>query len=198
MLFKIFLKFSLLMCFSVSVQAGLIKSEDLPASNPVVFTDYTAYDNYITYQDIDWAWASMIGTESAGLKLPDFHDGWDYVNAGEFAILQSLSLDYFTKKDAGGNIQFDANGNTLYIHAAEYWNDTFQNVTEYDNLNDLLSGSISWDAFVGSQPTGAMGQDTFYVRRTPTNNANPVPEPSTLAIFAIALIALARKARKSA
>ncbi len=198
MLFKMLLKLSLLMFFSFSVQAGLIKSESLPTTDPIVFADYTAYDNYITYQDIDWAWASMIGVEAAGLRLPDFHAGWDYANAGEFAILQSLSIDYFTKKDANGNVLFDVSGNALYIHAAEYWNDTYQNVTDYENLSELLSNRISWRAFVGSQPTGALGQDTFYVRRTSvTNNTTPVPEPSTLAILAIALIALARRVRKN-
>lgn len=184
---------ALLLLFANSAKAGLILT-DLPENNFIEYADYTAYDNFITFNGIDWTWASPVSQGSVfgnTLSAPTLHDGWDFATDSELSILRnSLNLNYFTKKDAAGNVLLDNLGNKIYIHSVEYWNTFFVDVTEYTNLSNFV-----WSSGVSSQwSTKIASLETFYVRRSP---AAPVPEPSTLAIFAIALFALARKAKKA-
>lgn len=144
---------------------------------------------YVTYQDIDFAWASPINIEYWGvnqLHAPDLHVGWDYASPEELQIFKdSFDIMHFTRTDG------------TYKHAAEFWNTSFTEVQVcsasdnncYDhNIENLKMLAIrsSW-----SQP-GEFEQffETIYVRR------NSIPEPSTIAIFGLALIAFAIRTKK--
>lgn len=65
--------------FSTASQAGLIE------------TDLTT-KNYITYKNIDWAWASPVSIKVFGtnniLKTAGTHEGWRVIDADELLILQ--------------------------------------------------------------------------------------------------------------
>jgi hypothetical protein len=134
-------------------------------------------DFYIVKGQFEWVWASSVNSEVFGintLMTPDnFHsgEGWGFATtAEELSALESLTLSDFT------------NGNEL-IHAALYWNTYYMGVNS-DNLSAHKVSSQLVD-----NTSAYSYYDTFYVR-----NAQ-VPEPSTLMIFAIALIALSMKKR---
>jgi hypothetical protein len=136
-------------------------------------------DFYIVKGQFEWVWASSVNTETYGqntLLTPDnFHsgEGWGFATTNEeLSALDSLTLSDFT------------NGNEL-IHAALYWNTYYMGVNS-DNLNDgLVSSQLVHDT------SQFFYYDTFYVR----DAQSQVPEPSTLLIFAIALIALSLRKR---
>ncbi len=141
--------------------------------------------NYINYKGYDWAWVSPVNLEDYygqnTLYAPELHQNWQFADPTLLNILKTeLTLADFT----------DSNGNT--IHAAQFFNSDFHYVDE-DNFDPepLISSEwISPDAFMAS----FFGQfETFYVRNA--SEPNPAPEPSTLMIFALGLIALASKKR---
>lgn len=172
-------------------------------------------DSYITYNGIDIAWASKVNSERYYISLdevnvlltPDVQNGWVYGSTEQLLMLTSLSgndlLALFTRNDGS------------YINAFEYWNTIYSGV---DNTNDVLAGQIrsEWvwsiplnddlasktDSEKGLQAyeitnTTGSAYDTFYFRVANSNNSGtPVPEPSTLLIFAMGLLALTFKARK--
>ncbi len=174
--------------------------------NATLITDSTLLtsDHYVTYEGngvvIDFAWASPLNVEYWGdpdldetnrLYAPELHEGWDYASASDIDILfANFTLDDFS------------NGDGTYIQAVSFWNSVRDDIVlrlniggvdvVFDgNLLDYAPGKVSseWasSGVDGSQVAGS-GNETFYVRKTITNN--PVPEPSTLMIFALSLIAL--------
>ena len=153
--------------FSMSSQAGLIE------------TDLTT-KNYITYKNIDWAWASPVSIETFGsniLKAADTHEGWRSIDEEELFILQNeLTIADFTAKDEFG-VEY-------IIQAVEYWNTYFTHVDQANFEADKISLNMVTDS--GSS---LRFYETFYVRDV------QVPEPSTIMIFAIALIALSMRKR---
>lgn len=185
------------------------------ASNATLITDSSLLtsDHYVTYVGngltIDFAWASSVNVEYWGdptsddsnrLYAPDLHDGWGYANQDDLDIL----FANFTVADF-------SNGDGTYIQAVSFWNTVFDDIvlrlniggTEFvfdGNLLDYTPGTVksNWiSAGVDGSGIGGGGNETFYVRKSSTsaNGPTPVPEPSTLMIFALGIIALASKKR---
>lgn len=160
---------------------GELDSRDYSNSEDHLFDNLLGV-NYINYKGYDWAWVSPVNLEDFygqnTLYAPKLQKNWEFADQTLLNILKTeLTLANFT----------DING--AVIHAAQFFNSDFHSVDE-DNFNpDSLSSE--WylpDAFMPS----FYGQyETFYVRKT--NNSTPVPEPSTLMIFALGIIALASK-----
>lgn len=169
---KLLLPFLLLV--SSSAFAGLITSD-------------LTEDDYITYNGIDWAWASPINVTpyySNLLMAPEFHDGWRYATEEELNILRTeLTIADFTRTDAFGV--------TYYVEAVEYWNTELTSVDI--DVDDFNSGKIN-SMLTLNMPT-EWDFETFYVRAT-NANAN-VPEPTTLFIFAAGLLGFAIRKRSA-
>lgn len=144
----------------------------------LITTDLTE-DNYITVGNLDWAWASPVNVPSVmsnTLFVPTIHTGWRYAVGDELLILQSLTLSQFEVRDA--------NNNLLYIkQAVEYWNDLATHI-DVDDFNAGMRAS-TWT----TDPANEYNYETFYVRGV------KVPEPSSIMIFGIALIALSMRKR---
>lgn len=142
------------------------------SSAALINTDLTE-DDFISYQGIDWAWASPVniqiwGSNENELMLPEFHSGWRFATLNELNILKTdLGLAAFMRLDGS------------YIQAVRYWNTTFTHV----DSGDFFSGYIS-------SQWGSGSYETFYVRES-----IPVPEPTTLLIFAMGLIGLGLRKR---
>ena len=168
--------FPLFFLISSSSFAGLM--QDLPES--------TYYSDGV----YDWTWASPVNVTTqvvvgggfgggAGFtntfEDADFHAGWmdfdEFNNPDIYALFEALTLSNFTRGD-GSIIQSAAYWNTNYTYVNE---DKFS--TRLGKKNDVLGITDSFE--------------TFYVRVTPSD----VPEPSTIMIFAIALIALSLRKR---
>jgi len=176
-------------------------------SNATLITDSSLLtsEHYVTYESddviIDFAWASSVNVEYWGdpdldttnrLYAPDLHQGWSYATDEDLNILfANFELDDFS------------NGDGTYIQAVSFWNTVFDDIVlrlniggvemVFDgNLLDYTPGKVSseWaSSGVDGTTTLAGGNETFYVRKT--IKSLPVPEPSSIFIFAIALIALA-------
>jgi len=159
-----------------------------------LITDLTEND-YITIGELDWAWASTVNVNDHNatgniLSAPGGDFGWDYATTSQLNVFKSdlptaLSLLKYE----------DANGVIAYKNALSYWNDTILElelgVLFFGINNDIDDFN---DGFINSELTSDPGQFdylTFYVRDTPAD----VPEPSTILIFAIALIALSLRKR---
>lgn len=161
--------------FSSFSQAGIIICSDTP--DKCLNSDVISSEFYITKGSYQWVWASSVNTQFAyginELKAPTFHDdGWRYAETtDELLALSLLTLANFT------------NSNGSFIEATTYWNTVFHGVNEQD-LSDGLVSSLWVD---GNSPL--FFHETFYVRDV------QVPEPSTIMIFAIALIALSIRKR---
>ena len=162
---KLFLK----LCFICSfIFAGTSQAT-------LITTDLTD-NNYINHNGLDIAWVSPVNTPVFGLNTlyaPDalhVHEGWRFATEDELNIIKSLTLESFFHYE-------DSNGK-YYKHAVEFWNSNF----DYIDINDFEDGNIrsNWSS-------SDYSYETFYVRTT------EVPEPSTLMIFSIALIALASR-----
>jgi len=145
---------------------------------------------YVSYANLDWAWVSPVNEQFWGcqaeidnadeylitvlsnsgcdnqLLAPEYREGWRYATDIELDIIYNQL----------GILAFMPTQNSL-IQAASYWNTSFTHV----DMNDFLSASISGE-------WGNGFNETFYVR-----DSKSVPEPSTLLIFALGLIALASK-----
>lgn len=145
---------------------------------------------YVSYASLDWAWVSPVNEQFWGcqanianaenylvtvlndsgcdnqLLAPEYREGWRYATSVELDMVYNQL----------GILAFMPTQNTL-IQAASYWNTNFTHV----DINDFLSARINSE-------WGNGFNETFYVR-----DSNPVPEPSTLLIFAMGLIALASK-----
>jgi len=186
-------------------------------SNATLITDSSLLtsDNYVTFVGdgvtIDFAWASPVNVEYWGnpnlettnrLYEPDSHQGWGYASSDDLdLLLLNFTLDDFSNIDG------------TYIQAVSFWNSYYTDIVlrftiaidgelvelvDRENLKNYAPGGVSsfWaSAGVDGQNATGSENETFYVRKTFTNNSTPVPEPSTLMIFALGLIALASKKR---
>jgi hypothetical protein len=182
-------------------------------ANATLITEDLTEDNYATIGQLDWAWASVINTNGVAQNEiygpADVFDAalnvtWRYANDDELSAFITLILsdpnyylDLFTLKDNLGNIVKDGL-NIKYKHAIPFWNSDYEDVYSGSggNTDNFLAGKINSkvSTFSGSfNPFVASPEDwyyeTFYVRNTPSQ----VPEPSTIMIFAIALIALSMR-----
>jgi hypothetical protein len=172
------------------------------ASNSALITNSSLLtsEHYVTYvgvdETIDFAWVSSINVEYWGdpslsttnrLYEPSLHQGWDFASDKELDILfNNFSLNDFKKGDN-------------YIQAVSFWNTIHDDVVVKVNgmvfdsniLNFMRNNASSQWASSGVDGQNATGaeKETFYVRRT----INSVPEPSTLMIFSLGLIALTSK-----
>ncbi|WDE10946.1 hypothetical protein [Thalassomonas haliotis] len=151
-------------------------------------------DAYISYQGMDWAWASPNNLQFIGcagpentegyldkvydndndvcanqLMAPQYHENWRYATAAELDILIN---------DIGLASFFASSGSL--IQAAAYWNTAYRTV----DIGDFISGYIAsgW---------GASGYETFYVR----DHETVVSEPSSLLLFSLMICLLAFRLR---
>ena len=138
--------------------------------------------NYITYKGYDWAWASYVNVENFDvnntLYAPQLQKNWGFATGDLFNVLiNDLTIDDF-KKSTGE-----------YIHAAQFFNSDFHEVnTQFTEF--IFSESMVRSEWYGGDYSEERAQyNTFYVR------PSQVPEPSTLMIFALGLIALVSKKR---
>ena len=165
--------------------------------------------NYITVDHgngelIDWAWASSSNVEyiyvtefvnGQEVQVLDNHFfapetilGWRLASTSEFNyFLNNIFLSDFTKADGS------------FITAHSFWNtnDTAPNSDDF-NLRDITSTWVEnsvLDFNRGLMPDNYWF-DTFYVRTH--QDVQSVPEPTTLLIFSLGLIALVtrKKMRK--
>jgi hypothetical protein len=158
----------------------------------LITTDLTK-DNYVTIGNLDWAWASSVNVKYDAaldntLYDPDFHDGWRYATIPELALFKfdsALSLSYFAYTDA-------VTGEQAYKHALNYWNSNIEKLTLTrqffipTDIEDFIEGRVQSEIL---NTATSYNDQTFYVRTA------QVPEPSTIMIFAIALIALSMRKR---
>jgi len=185
-------------------------------ANATLITEDLTEDNYVTIGQLDWAWASVINTNGVALNEiygptdvfdPALNVTWRYAQADELSAFIALILDntdhyldLFTLKDEFGNTLKDDQNRVQYKHAIPFWNSAYEDVYSGSggNVDNFLAGKINSkvSTFSGSfNPFVASPEDwyyeTFYVRNTTAQ----VPEPSTIMIFAIALIALSMRKR---
>ena len=162
--------FPLFFLISSSASAGLITTE-------------LTEDTYISYEGYEWTWASPVngqtynngsGLGTNTLEAPDaFGRDWMFIEGVDLELLfTALTIDMF--KNADGSL----------ITSVLYWNSLYTEIDMIEANFDLRSSV--WNVI----PIGFFDQqDTFYVRIA------QVPEPSTLLIFAIALITLSLRKR---
>lgn len=149
----------------LDIQEACIKSDEIPDELTVIKDQF------------EWVWASGVNSEfylNNTLKSPDFHaaEGWRFATSiDELAELATLQLEDFQNDDDS------------LIHAALYWNTWLMSV----NADQFVQRRSEW----AESNTALWTYETFYVRDIPSQ----VPEPSTILIFAIALIALSLRKR---
>jgi len=203
------------------VQAGIIPADittitaDIAPNN----TGEVSQDNYITHynensgKNWDIAWASDVNSELwfegdiyNTLFSADTHVGWTTmgidVSSGRLELFSNMS-------DSEVWDLFRVGSTTTFIHAFEYWNSEFlfplsgdPSSTGLDlrsemtlTLNDFKNiDTINYDRTANNHFPGAIS-NTFYFRESAVQpeNSKPVPEPSTLMIFSLGLIALASR-----
>ncbi len=203
---------SLILIMSSIVNASLITDSSLLTS-----------DHYVTYSDefvtIDFAWASPINVEYWGdpslessnqLFAPSLHQGWDYASQADIDIL----LTHFTLAD----FTIGTGDDRTFINAVQFWNSVFNDVVlrldldnnldngyeivDFQNLenfeNGLVRGEWTSSSIDGQGVGGTYYYDTFYVRKTRNSTpSTPIPEPASLLIFALGLIALSLRVRRA-
>ncbi|AAZ27077.1 PEP-CTERM sorting domain-containing protein [Colwellia psychrerythraea] len=156
--------------------------------------DDASYQAFITFDDKDWAWVSPVNTQFDGclqevdnpedylttvldnsdcanqLLAPEYREGWRFATSTELdTVFNILTLNSF--------YDFDK---SMFIQATEYWN---TNYIIGDHLNfqaNLISGEWSSNKSF----------ETFYIR---DHEADAIPEPSTLIIFALGLFTLVNR-----
>jgi hypothetical protein len=144
--------------------------------------------NYITRDGYDWVWASSVNVENFDgqntLHAPQLQKNWQFATGDFFDVLiDDLTIMDFT------------NGDGEYIHAAQFFNSNF------DEIADTFSPFIFTLDFVSSEfytfafNDDEASYDTFYVRDSNLRPSLVVPEPTTLMIFTLGLIALVSKKR---
>jgi hypothetical protein len=175
--FSLKLSIFLFLVFSSVAQAGLIKAD---------LTD----NNYVTIGDLDWTWASPENSSWVGntiytpLSIIGL-DGWD--REGWRHATDAELLAFITNRDIS-LFSYEVGGEILYKNSFIYWNTTLTDVTSVD-VDAFNAGQIH-TYLVGDNAGSSWAEETFYVRGT-----TQVPEPSTIMIFAIALIALSMRKR---
>jgi hypothetical protein len=203
---KLFIKVNIIVCLFITsfAQATLIPlgqnlSEDLYFEHTIKGINY------------DIAWASKVNTQKIyeGINVnilydPTIRTGWNYADDDQLASLINLA-------DTGLLLKKLTRDDKTLRHAFEFWNDYYTAPTDIVGTDDIISGlvasNLAWkfpsgiisrdfDLTEYSEITGTdnINYDTFYFR-VQDNGSTPVPEPSTLMIFALGLIALASKKR---
>ena len=210
---KLFIKISLVV-FSLFV--GASQATIIPLNvNDLSTNDYIVY-NY-NGVDYDVAWASKVNSERwyfdntfNTLFAPTYHSGWEY------AALNATnnSLEIFSDLSGVEILALFTDEDDNFIQAFEYWNTEFSSSVETANIlipQIRSEWAISWadyttkpeyalfaaisDTYINN--ITAASYDTFYIRPSLVQDNDPtsVPEPSTLMIFALGIIALASKKR---
>lgn len=192
----------ILSCVSLYSQASIITTP-LPESS------------FITYNGIDWAWASPVSIQfdqcNASINnseayltsvmddpniscvnqllAPSFHDGWDFFDGTREQLLAAMpDLSLFEDNNGG------------YINAFDYWNTGYS----FSNTGGINPFFVELGYVVSDWTTDAWIADinnvfyynVLYVRTH--QDVQSVPEPTTLLIFSLGLIALVtrKKMRK--
>lgn len=149
------------------------------SSNAGLMTELTE-DTYITSNGLDWTWASRWGTGStAAPEQPTFHVGWRYATTQELDYLFENLVNLFLNSGSP-------------IESTAFWNDEIQVGVDQGDLSGgyIMSGANIMSYGNGLICTGTAPCDTFYVRERVE-----VPAPASIALWALALVAL-RSVRK--
>ena len=142
--------------------------------------------NYISYKGYDWAWVSPVNIESSGMNTlyaPELQKNWLFADNTLLNILKTeLTLADFTN-DKGN-----------FIQSTEFFNSYYSHVDANDFNSDFVSSELTApNTFMGSFLSG---RETFYVRELAADPApKPIPEPTTLVIFALGIMVLISKKR---
>ena len=143
----------------------------------IIVTDLTDND-YITYQGIDWTWASPLNVSllyTNELKAPEFHSGWRYASQDELDILRfELTLADFTRTNASGA--------SYYVESVQYWNTALTDIDPENFVSNKINSALT------SNMPAEWNFETFYVRDTVSTQPVTVPEPTTLLIFSVGLL----------
>jgi len=210
-MFKLIRKSSFILTFllgSFAVNANLL------SSNYII----VEHDNN---HFVDWAWASSVNVQYDGffeldvngelifdengnpvlqdstdqyneLYAPEHIEGWRIATDEEFSFFQNnVGIESFINADK------------TYIVATSFWNSFYTenediSIDAFPESNGLNGSGYKASSWVDGSfydvdnynPTWVY--DTFYVR-THSSDPQPVPEPSTLMIFALGLTVLASK-----
>jgi len=182
-------------------------------------------DQYVTFGGYDWTWAStfnvqfyfcnpssdvgftnyddLLTTVSSGeackadtanqLMAASFHQGWSfYEDIAELYTAETSIDSYLTNYAAAKgltNAQLFTRNNDI-VNSFSYWNTSSDKTSAFDNpfaSKWTDKGRTAVFPFFDN----AVYQNTIYVRKS-----KPVPEPSTILIFGLALIGLSSKLRK--
>ena len=159
--------------------AGLIKSD-------------LTEDNYVTIGDLDWTWASSENSSWTGntIYTPDSIiglAGWDREGWRHAEVFELLA--FINNRDITNFSYLNAANETVYKNSFIFWNTSLTDITSVDV--DAFNAGLIETYLVGDDNGSSWAYETFYVRDTPSD----VPEPSTILIFAIALIALSLRKR---
>jgi hypothetical protein len=209
---KLFIKVSFTVCF---LFIGASQATILPLNVGDLTTD-----DYIVYNkggvNYDIAWASQVNSEVWFVDIDynynvlftaDYHAGWSF--AGENGI---PTIDEIFLGITGAELLAEFTRNGEFVHAFEYWNSFFDTPEHGFNLsNKEIASAWDWSIPLGIDIDALSlsdkedldfeitdldtGYDTFYIRfsQVQGNGSTPVPEPSTLVIFTLGLIALVSK-----
>jgi hypothetical protein len=215
---KLFIKLSLFCSFifdTTFVQAGIIPVDitTITADTAPKNINTIGADSYITYKKNgrtwDIAWASDVNSELYfegyiynTLFAANTQTGWTTMPVDE----SSGQLELFLGWDNSAILElFRVGSSTNFTHAFEYWNSEFISPLNPDpssyvapirsemilTLDDLKNTSTINYKIDGNNNYEGSTAHTFYFRESTVS----VPEPSTLMIFALGLIALASKKR---
>lgn len=179
-----------------SLVAVLMVVLSFNANSALIESDLTE-DNFITYDELDWAWASSISTQDYyGNRLyspEELRPGWRYASEDELEILKNeITLDMFAIRDVNGQI-------IGYKQAIAYWNSILEYSVYGDNhigidIEDFEADKVTSNG--ATDPDAEWDYETFYVRDTNTANVQ-VTEPGTLFLLALSLIGISLRARRS-
>jgi len=172
--------------FSLKLAAFLVLFLSTVAHAGLIKTELTE-NNYVTIGDLDWTWASSENSSWTGntIYTPfeiDGLDGWDR-EGWRHATNSELSF-FISNRDITLFSYENLDGNTLYKNSFQFWNSYLTDVTSVDV--DAFNSGLIETYLLGKDADSSWAYETFYVRNTPSQ----VPEPSTIMIFAIALIVL--------
>jgi hypothetical protein len=214
---KLFIK----LCFACSILlTSIAQSTILPINtNDLTLDDYIVYN----YEGVDYdiTWASSVNSERwydssynyNTLLGPSIRQGWSFAGENNIPSLTNIFANL-----SGDEILAQFTDNGSFVHSFAHWNTVFTEVDStvfagitlgtLDIKNKNIRSQWSWEVPVNddialtdnlddkkAQRSEIIGLNTtdyatFYIRQTATT---PVPEPSTLMVFALGLIALVSK-----
>lgn len=167
--------------------------------------------NFISVNGWDYAWASPVNDENWESNIfhaPELQKNWQVASSftdntntqTHIDIIRALGVERFTRL---------VNGVETFIHAVQFWNSSFTSLALTDGeesettSEDFSKGFIVGEIDFYKDPYGDRYNyfDTFYVRNVndrPTEPTAPtdIPEPQSVMLLALALLALQIKARK--